>query len=159
MDTEFQRDLEAARGAEILVRDVFSRLTDDYTFEDVAAERSFFYRGDIRAIRKVDGKEIYIEVKDDSRIADTGRILCEEEVYFKYIDYYSAGNMQSDYDIYCVVSQSERKIYILDFKVLQKVYTKGEFKVIPHSKTDTYCYLLDICEARRLGALIQVLEY
>lgn len=159
MCAEFQRDLEAAKGAEALVRDVFSNLTNDYEFEDVANDRAFFYRGDIRATNKLNGKEIYIEVKDDSRIADTGRILCEEEVYFKYLDYYSAGNMQSDYDIYCVVSKQQRKIYILDFKVLKKIYTKGEFKVIPHSNTDTYCFLLDICEARSNGAIIDIITY
>lgn len=46
----------------------------------------------------------FIEVKDDSRIADTGRVLCEERVCYKDGDYFQKGFMYSDYDIFCVVS-------------------------------------------------------
>ena len=46
----------------------------------------------------------FIEVKDDSRIADTGNVLCEERVFFREGNYYQKGFMYNDYEIFCVVS-------------------------------------------------------
>jgi hypothetical protein len=42
-------------------------------------------------------------------------VLCEEEIFYKDGGYFGKGNMKSNYDIYCIVSQSERKIYVIDF--------------------------------------------
>lgn len=156
---DFNNDREAAREAEILVRVTLDNLTNDYIFEDVSDDPQYYYRGDIRAIGR-DGTNIYIEVKDDSRIAETRKILCEEEVYYKDSDWYGKGNMKSNYDYYCVVSQSERKIYVLDFNRLKQIYRKfGEYKEINHSNQITYCYLLDLCRARQFGALINTIQY
>ena len=158
MIRDFKRDLEKARSAEQLVREVFSSLAPGYKFIDVAADRAYFYKGDIKAILPT-GKEVYIEVKDDSRIAETRRILCEDENYIRDGDYYLKGNMQSDYDIYTIVSQAERKIYVLDFKKLQGIYKKGVFTIISHADQDTYCYLLDLYIAKRYGAMIDIIDY
>lgn len=155
----FATDLEKGKRAEVLVADTFKKLTNDYTFVNVGDVQKFYYKGDIKAIDK-DGNEIFIEVKNDSRIAETGRVLCEEEVYYKNVDYYGKGNMEkSDSDIYIVVSEQARKMYIFDFKILQKIYTKGEYREINHPAQTTYCYLLDICDAKRYGALIKILKY
>lgn len=155
----FNKDLAKGKAAEKVVKETFEKLTDDYTFEDVSNITSFYYKGDLVAKDK-NGKEYFIEVKNDSRIADTGRVLCEEEVYYKNVDYYGAGNMEkSDSDIYIVVSEPERKMYIFDFKVLQKIYTKGEYREINHKTQTTYCYLLDLYDAKRLGALMQTINY
>jgi hypothetical protein len=62
-------------------------------------------------------------------------------------------------DIYCIVSQPERKLYILDYKRLREIYKKGEFKVIPHTQQTTYCYLLELCRAKQWGALINTINY
>ena len=114
--------------------------------------------GDIKAIDK-SGKEIYIEVKNDSRIADTGNVVCEEEVYYKERDYIGKGNMFCDNDIFAVVSQSEHKIYVIDYKILQANYRKGEYKEIVHSQQTSYCYLLPLTEIKKLGGLIAIVDY
>ena len=158
MLSNFYEDLNNAKTAELMVRDLFASLTDQYTFDAVGDQREYFYRGDIRATTP-SGKEIFIEVKDDSVIHKTGNILCEDEVYYKQYDYYGKGNMQSDYDIYCVVSKPARKIYVLDFKVLKEIYTKGEFKMIDHYDQTTYCYLLPIGRAKQWKALLNTIEF
>lgn len=156
---DFKKDLEAAKPAEKLVLDTFASLATGYSFTDVSEDREYYYKGDIKAIAP-DGKEIYIEVKNDSRIADTGRILCEEENYIKECDYYINGNMRGSCDYYCIVSEKERLIYVLDFKILKSIYKRyGEFKIIYHSQQDTHCYLLDLCWAVSKGALIHKLKY
>ncbi len=139
----FEKDLAIGKRAEDVVLHTFAALSDDYAFEDVSGIQEYYYKGDIKATDKF-GREIFIEVKNDSRIHKTGNILCEEEVYYRYYDYYGKGNMSANYDIYCVVSEQARKIYVIDFDILKEIYTKGEFKVIEHSAQTTYCYLLDV---------------
>lgn len=154
----FDKDLKRGRAAEHLVCEVFSSLDDTHTFKEVGAERLFYYKGDIIATNKA-GKPTYIEVKADSRIADTGNVLCEEEVYFKKQDYYSRGNMDSNCDIYVVVSEEQRKIYVMDFKCLRDNYRKGRYAEIEHKQQITYCYLLSLSELKKLGGLISVVNY
>lgn len=150
---QFNKDLAIGKRAEDIVLHTFAALSDDYAFEDVSGEKEFYYRGDIRATDKF-GREIFIEVKNDSRIHTTGNILCEEEVYYKsHGGYYGKGNMSANYDIYCVVSEKGRKIYVLDFDILKENYTKGEFKVIEHPSQTTYCYLLDIDLIAAMGRI------
>ena len=158
MKNEFYRDLEKAAEAEEIARETLAALAPDYNFINVTHETQYYYKGDIKAIAP-DGKEIFIEVKDDSRIADTRNILCEEEVYFKNCDYFSKGNMQSDYDIYCIVSKSEKRLYVLDFNKLKEIYKKGEYKIIPHANTNTHCYLLPLYIADKYGALMHKINY
>lgn len=155
---EFKKDLEAAKDAELLVLEVLADLTTLYNFQWVGDQRQYRYKGDIKATT-ADGKEIFIEVKDDKCIAATGNVLCEEENFIKDTGRFIKGNMYSDTDIFCVVSKSERKIYIIDFKILQGIYKKGEFKLIPHADQDTYCYLLPLWLIRRFNGIIKVLEY
>lgn len=100
----FWKDLAAAKPAEKLVLDTFSSLTTDYTFTDVSNVKECRYKGDIKATA-ADGKELFIEVKNDSRIANTNNVLCEYQNYIKDGGYYIKGNMCSEYDIYCIVSQ------------------------------------------------------
>lgn len=101
---------------------MLSSLYPNYSWEDVSDIREYRYRGDIRATDKETGQQFYFEVKDDSRIAETANILCEEENYLKETDRYISGGMYADNDYYCVLSQKERKIYIFDFKILQQIY-------------------------------------
>lgn len=155
----FKKDLAEAKAAEKIVLDTFSSLATGYTFTDVSADSSCYYRGDIKAVA-ADGTEIFIEVKNDNRIADTGRILCEEEVYYYENDYYSKGNMSCNSDYFCIVSQSERRIYVLDFKKLKEIYKRyGEYKIIKHAFQESYVYLLDLCWAKSKGALIHKITY
>ena len=154
----FNEDLRNAKQAETLVREVLQSLTTDYTFEDVADNPEYYYKGDILAIDKNTGARTFIEVKDDSRIADTRNVLCEEKVWFDGGGM-KPGNMQSDYDVYCVVSQSERRIYVMDFSVLKRNYKQGRYKEIQHSDSITFCYLCSLREISGWGGGIVVIDY
>ena len=155
---EFQKDLEAAKGAEKLVLELLQSRNPRYIFEDVSDDCSCYHRGDIRATTDY-GIELYIEVKDDSRIADTRRVLCEEEVYVYDSGYCMSGNMHNKTDFYFVVSKSEKIVYIFDFKKLQEIYKSGEYKVIRHADQESVCYLVDLWKCKRAGALIYKLKY
>lgn len=155
----FERDLKKGKRAEEIVKNTLSALTDDFTFEDVSNNRLFYYSGDIKAVDKRSGKEYFIEVKNDSRIADTGNILCEEEVYYKRYDYFGRGNMDGNSDIFAIVSESEERIYVIDFKILQKNYHLGEFRKMEYPQQFSYVYLLPIGTIKKLGGLITTIEY
>lgn len=156
---DFIKDLNKAKQGEHIVYSVLSSLYPNYSWEDVSDIREYRYRGDIRATDKATGQKFYFEVKDDSRIAETANILCEEENYLKETDRYIDGGMRADNDYYCVLSQKERKIYIFDFKILQQIYKQGSFKDIEHADQITYCYLLPIGTAKKAGALKKVINY
>ena len=158
MLSNFKADLEKAKTAEKIALEALQAYSDSWSLEDVSNDRNCFYLGDIKATLST-GQVQYIEVKDDSRIADTHNILCEEECYIKDGDYYIKGNMSSQGDIYCIVSQAERKIYLLDYAKLREIYKKGEFKAIPHPQQITYCYLLGLYIAKRYGALLDIIDY
>ena len=156
---EFKADLERAKGAEQLVCDVLGNIYLTANFTNVGDIPEYYYKGDIKAF-DISGKVVFIEVKNDSRIADTGKVLCEEEVYYKDSDYYGKGNMYNDSDYYCVVSEKERTIYVFDFKKLKEIYKKyGEYKIIPHASQDTYCYLVELCWCSKHQALIKKIKY
>lgn len=159
MVKDFYADLEAAKTAEQLVRNVLANLAPGYKFEDVSDVREYYHKGDIK-VTTPEGEEIFLDVKDDKRIADTRNVLCEEEVYFKWENYFAPGNMQSDYDYLCIASQSEQQIYILDFRKLKEIYKiKGDFKIIKHADQDTFCYLVPLFKAKKNGALLHTVKY
>jgi hypothetical protein len=101
---DFFKDLAAAKPAEQLVLNTLSSLATGFSFVDVSNLKECRYKGDIKAV-STDGKEYFLEVKNDSRIADTGNILCEYQNYIKEGNYFIKGNMCSEYDFYCIVSQ------------------------------------------------------
>jgi hypothetical protein len=96
MLVNFNADLAKGKRAEQIVKEVFTSLTDKYTFKDVSNISSCYHRGDILALA-ANGQEVYIEVKNDEVIHETKNILCEEEVYYKEADYFKDGFMYSDY--------------------------------------------------------------
>ena len=108
MVKNFFSDLENSKQAERVARECLSALTSDYTFTDVSNIRDYFYKGDIMAVG-ADGSRTFIEVKQDSRIHETGNVLCEEKILF-FDTGMKKGNMQSNYDVYCVVSIAARKM-------------------------------------------------
>ena len=158
MVKDFYKDLAQAKSAEQLVLKVLEERTPACLFYDVSNNRDCYYKGDIKVFAP-SGAYYYVEVKNDSRIAETHNILCEEEVYFKDYGEFQKGNMSCSSDFYAIVSAQERKIYILDFKILQRIYKQGRYKVIPHYDQDTHCYLLALDKARKAGALIDIIEY
>ena len=158
MLANFNTDLVKGNRAEQIVKDVFTSLTDKYTFEWVGDNPTYYHKGDIIATA-ADGRQIMIEVKNDEVIHKTRNVLCEEEVYMKEADYFTPGYMFRDYEIYCVVSEPERKIYVIDFKVLKEHYKYGEFKRINHFDQFSDVYLYPLGNLKRYGGLIEVVEY
>lgn len=116
---EFLESLEAAKPSEYLVAKEFAARNPDWNAENVGDIRKYFYKGDIKITNKNSGEVRFIEVKNDSRIAQTQRVLCEEYVSYKDTGEIEDGCMYRDYDIYAIVSESERKIYYIDFKKLK----------------------------------------
>lgn len=158
--SQFTDDLAIGRRAELIVKDVFSKLYEQCEFIDVAANKDFYYIGDIKVINKMSGNERYIEVKNDSRIADTHNVLCEDEYFNKYNGEFIKGNMHNCGTwLYCVVSEQERKIYTFDYAALQAIYRKGEFKQIKHNTQDTYAYLLPLSMLKNRGILLETINY
>ena len=164
MNTQFYKDLTANRYAEYLVCTELEKLTKDYTFTHVGEQPQYYHIGDIIA-EAADGTQYFIEVKNDSRIADTHNVLCEHKVYY-YGDnnnpgYYVDGNMMNEgTTAYCVHSAKERKIYILDFNILKENYLKhGRRKDIYHAAQMSITFLLPLSKAKELGALIAIVEY
>lgn len=155
---DFEKDLAEGKEAELITLGILADLTTQYNFTWVGDLRECRYKGDILATA-ANGTQYYIEVKNDKDIATTGNILCEDENYIKEDGRFIKGNMWNDTDYFAILSQADRKLYILDYKVLQSIYRKGEFKVIPHTQQDTYCYLLDLARAKQWGALLHIINY
>lgn len=155
---EFYIDLERAHKAEDIVREVLASRAPTYQFIDVADDREYYHKGDIKAIDDF-GNEVMIEVKDDSRIGDTGNILCEESVYYYESNYEQRGNFYSDYEIYCVISQPTRTIYFFDFSILKQIYKKGNYTILRHYSQESEVYLLPLGYAKKNGALIKEINY
>ena len=94
--TEFYNDLNNARAGELLVKRVLENLTNDYDFTHLLDWKTYGHKGDILARNIRSGKTYYIEVKTDSRIAETNNVLCETQKYF-YASGYKPGSMSYDY--------------------------------------------------------------
>ena len=159
MVDNFYTDLEKGKRGERIAREAFASHSSDYDFIDVSNQSEYYYKGDIKAVDKKSGQEYYIEVKNDSCISYTGNVLCEEEVYYKEKGYSKPGNMYCDSDIYAVVSEPERKIYVMDFKILKANYLKGKYRYIDWPQQATVAYLLPITTVRELGGGICIIQY
>ena len=156
MLSNFSADLAAAKEAEQIVKEAIAAA--GYQVLDVSEDPQYYHTGDLRII--LPSGERFVEVKDDSRIADTQNILCEEAVYYKESGRLVQGNMHSDYDIYAVVSKQENLIYFFDFGKLKEIYQRfGTFKIIQHPEQYSECYLLELCRAIQFKALIAKIKY
>lgn len=161
MLANFTRDLGIGRRAEVIALEVFRQLTNDFTFEDVANQKEYYHIGDIKAIEKATGDSFFLEIKNDSRIADTHNVLCEDSVYYYRDGVTKQGNMYNQGTrYYCVVSERERKIYMIDFFILQSIYKKrGRFIRIPHAEQESNCYLVSLKTLEEAGALKGTINY
>lgn len=155
MIRNFEKDRQAAKEAENIVLNFLTIGLPHYRFEDISESIGCLLRGDIVAY--CGDIQVYIEVKDDKRIAETKRVLVEDAVY-----YHSSGNLkkyESTADIYAVVSRSENKIYFFNHEKLKKLSKFAPSRTIPHEDQTTYCNLVDLDSARRTKALIGVGSY
>lgn len=155
---EFLNDAAAAKPAEKLVAAIMSSLASSWNFEVIDGEDENQHKGDIRVIDPITGFSLFLEVKNDSRIAETDNVLCEYLKFF-YDKGYKPGNMTYDYEYYCVLSQESRRIYVIDFSILKPIYKSGTHTTIYHDNDITYCYLVPLSLIEEKGGLIKVLEY
>ena len=158
--TDFWKDLAYAHTVEKTALKAFQGATEDYKIVDVSNNREYYHKGDLKAIA-ADGREYMLEIKGDSRIHETGNVLCEEQNYWYDSGKYTQGNMYSDYEYYCVVSEAARKIAVIDFKVLKAHYADAHHRLIKisHYDNESYCYLFPLKEIKELGGLVALLDY
>ena len=67
--------------------------------------------------------------------------------------------MHGNSDVLAIVSTKENKIYFIDFKILKENYTKGTYKKITHAQQDTHCFLCELWQVKKWGALLDVINY
>lgn len=158
--SDFERDLDIGRTAELIALAQLPSVYPQYNYEDVATIPSYYYKGDIIATDKETGNVYFIEVKNDGRIADTRNVLCEEYTRNNKGEL-KDGNMKNiDTFLYCVVSVSERKIYVISYKKLKEIYKeRGRYMEIPHATQTTLCYLLPLTELEAAGGLLNTINY
>lgn len=155
--SNFQKDLREAREAEIIAREVLSKTTEDYRFYDVSNMKKFRHRGDIVSRNLKDDSPCFIDVKDDSVIHHTRNILCEDRV--SYNGRVQDGFMRYDYDYLCIVSQPEKRMYLVDFDVLKKHYKQGRYLLQAYDWQYSHTYLFPLRKARKLNALVAEIDY
>ena len=158
MVTNFYKDLKKAKVGEAITLDVLRNSTLDYDFNDVSEEEEYRYLGDIEAVNDWNERK-YLDVKMDSRIAETGNILCEYKVYFKDTGTYAKGNMQSNYDYLAIISVEAKKIWIIDFPLLKKHYKEGKPYTKDHGEQITYGTLFSLNKARKYNMVVAEITY
>lgn len=159
MIQSFSKDLKKGKRGEIIVYNYLKNKNKDLTIQDVSTDRKYFHMGDIRLITK-NGDEYFFEVKNDECIGKTRNVLCEEKVYYFADDQEKKGFMYSDYTNYCIVSESERKIYLIDFQKLKEIYkSKGQYRYMSYAEQASDVYLVPLAAIEEAGALISVANY
>lgn len=163
MFTDFLRDLQKAQTGENIVCDVLSKLLgeDDYTINNVALDEQFYYKGDI-AVTDSWGDTVYIDVKDDSCICNTGNILAEHRVWIRGKGWVDGFMQKAQYDYVAYLSQPDKKIYILDFALWKKYYKTVFVRhlFIDHNgEQTTDGFLMRLDSARDLGIVVMEIGY
>ena len=155
---KFSGDLRRAKVGERIVMQVLQSVYgNDYDFNDVSDNKEYWHKGDIEIVR--DGKTKYLDVKMDSRIAQTGNILCEDEVYFVESDSYQPGCIHSDYDYLAIISVEAKRIWIVDNHELQQHYKEGREFACRHEEQTTYGYLFPLYRAKTYGMIKAIIDY
>lgn len=163
MFKDFLSDLKKAQVGENIVCNVLSQLLgeDDYTISNVALDKQLYDKGDI-SVTDSWGDTVYIDVKDDSCICDTGNILAEHRVWFKGKGWLDGFMQKAQYNYVAYLSRADQKIYMLDFSLWKKYYKKV-FKrhlYIDHNgEQTTDGYLMSLNKARELGIVIAEIIY
>ena len=157
--SNFKADLLKSKEAEKIALDVLTHTTEDKCFNDVADIQEFWHKGDILVFDRNREFDCFIDVKDDSRIADTHNILCEERVYYRKQKKFKQGFMYSEYDYLDIVSKKESKIYIIDFKKLQKHYKEGKSMCLQYSWQYSDIFLYPLEKAYKYNMVVAEIDY
>lgn len=160
MVSNFYKDLRKAKIGEkiamAILKDVYG---NHYTFEDVSEDKQCWHLGDIRATRHIDNAVKYIDVKMDSRIAQTRNILCEEAVYYVHNDETKPGCITYPYDAIAIVSVQAKRIWIIDYHMLQEHYKEGKKYTRQFEEQTTSGYLFPLTKAQSYGMIKAVIDY
>lgn len=148
-----------AKITEKLVLNVMKSRTNDYEFEHLLDQEEWGHYGDIRATNKKTGEQFFIEVKEDNVIHRTNNVLCEYRKYFFDTATFKPGNMTYNYQFYCVLDQISRKIYVIDFNILRRIYQMGYPVEIEYYNEITFAYKLSLDIPRRYGAILHTIDY
>lgn len=153
----FDTDLAWGKRAERIVARLAQ--SNGVQVQDISDLPQYRQCGDL-LITLASGQQYYLEVKNDSVVGSSGNILCEEEVYYKENDYFKPGFMYNHSDFLLVVSESQREIYVLDFKIMQQIYkTKGQYKFFDYPQQSSDCYLVPLWLAKKYGAWLETINY
>lgn len=160
MANKFQKDLAKAKIGENIVFQVLQGCTDKYEIVNVSNEKDYWHKGDFILNDVDEGVSYFLDVKDDSRIYDTHNLLAEHKVWYKNGGL-KDGFMFSGYDYVAYLSQQDKIIYMLDFKLWQRYYlSKSDRHLnIGHGYQSTDAYLMSLDKARKLGIVIAEIEY
>lgn len=162
MVKNFYTDLANAKKGEDIVRQVLQGCQDRYEIIDVSDDKDYWHKGDIEIRDTEECFSYYLDVKDDSRVAQTQNLLAEHRVWYAKGGWAEGFMQNSDYDYIGYLSQQDKMIYILDFKLWQKYYlTKSHRHLqIPHGGAQTTDgYLMSLDTARKLGIVIAEISY
>lgn len=158
MLTNFQTDLAFGKKAEAIVKEHLEKCNPTCIVEDVSCKREYFHKGDIK-VTAADGREEFFEVKNDRCIGKTKNILCEEKVYYFGNGAEKEGFMYSDYTNFVIVSEPERKLYLIDFDILKNIYKQGEYRYMSYQEQASDVYLLPLDVLKKNGGLLKVANY
>lgn len=145
-----KEDAEIALAAEMKVIDILNMAFPNTKFESVHDDKELWHTGDIKM--SGNGFEKYIDVKDDGAIHYTHNVFAEN---YKY--YHNKPNVKvngfmktSKYDLLGVLDDVEKKLYILDFVGLKKIYKNYELKKSKLRDCNSYgnCVPLKACEEK-----------
>lgn len=149
------KDLMIGHEGETIVKQILNQSAVGYTVHDSDNQN----KGDLIAVDWY-GQRTYIEVKNDSCIATTGNVLCEETVYYDDTATWKPGFMYNESEVFAVLSQADRKIYFIDFKVLQSIYKRFPGREMRKAADQlSYVYLVPIGNIKKHNGLLGVISY
>lgn len=155
--SDFKADLQTGKDGERIALEVLCNITENYAFQDVSDVKEMYHKGDIIAYK--DDESYYLDVKNDSKIHATCNILCEDKIFYRRNKEMKEGFMASEYDYLVIVSQPEKKIYIINFDKLKKHYKEGRRQEMHYSWQYSICYLYPLEEAYKHNMVEAVIEY
>lgn len=152
--TNIKENAEIAREAEEIVIDLLGELITDRQFFSVHDDEECWHLGDI-----IDTKGKYYDAKDDGRIHKTGNVFAEDRKFWNDGTQTDGWMRNGQYDYLCILDRVKKKIYVLDFNKLKKVYRGGRYITtnMGDNVTAGFCYPLSKC--RKNGILLYETSY
>lgn len=151
---DFNRNVEIAKEAESIAKELMTQLIPDSNFIDVSNVSEYYHIGDFM---NTNGGEFY-DVKEDSCISRTHNVFVEDMKFWNS-GKVSYGWMHSEYDNLVILDTVGKHIYILDFKVLLELVDGCRHIRTYLGDNETTGYLVPLDRCRRYNALLYEAEY